>query len=1847
MAFDWSFLEGSAVEEEEIEGGLKASALNTIGSTIGGVGRLASDYIPGVGDDNFISEYGRELQEDNPVATRSLSDITDRPLTAISEVAGQAGTSIGGMLATRAIGTGITALSPLAGPAAPVVAGIGQLVANLGPVAISALPSYSSIRDKQIFDDPQANESAKSKLVALVGAGTVGAIETKFGPQNWALGLVTKEGRDELAKKFTATTFGGRLLEAGAKGAAVESLEEILQSPIEQIASNEDPTTPASISDTAFGAAMGAIGGGLFGAGFGAVGSTKQQTEGTESTPQWQEALDKIREKEVITKEPEKVLSASGIDTTQDAKPVVPEMFQSLFETQAESAPYNPQREVPSTVNKGEAEWVRQQRLENLSEDIDNFRNPPPPVETRDIPEVPENTQPQYLSDKELVRVQNAQREIDKYFSDDTTSKFIFEDEVVDVSSMKVKDAIKASLLKKEDKVAELKQKAEATSNLKEKNKVNQEIKSTQREITSLKKETQTVAKKTEQKETIQTSALPEVQKALIETKQTKPGKKVPKGWTTEVSTVDGKDIKVYKKDNIVAIKKGDRSWIGATQEDGDRINQGTFKSMKDLDSAISQGKNADEFYQKTEENKLEVTKEQLKLVASVNPQSVLQKASSKAGVSLQDNNKDLEDIVNDSIVDSSAKYDPKSKASFETYATARAIGAIRDYKKTVGQTTSLDTMQESGQKIKKVSVPDRVSTPVVEQKETPPVKSVKISDSERKTLMDRIKEKQEKDKQKSDIKKLIGSRKNEKESTKERNDDGQKRDEGQEEREGQKERLLKEPTRLVERRVNTLRKAKESIEKLPDTATKEEIVAASKYPFVKNQAASKKSALSHLTSQLQDKNGKREEVLKGEDVTPASTESGDSKVERNYSVNSKKLLQSLQLNKTQKAILDIILSASGTKLDNVEVRDVTLYKNKKGETVPSLPNAFYADGHIYIDPRVKEYESVVLHEVIHALTRESMKSNKVIKEQVTQLLQKVRTEVLTLEEQELLEWEYEWNPRLVIQNKQAFRKQFNRLSDQVYYALLNEDEFLAQAFSSESFQTELKKIQLEKPTGTLRTIWDKFISIVREALGLTKDSYTALDETLTLATKLFKENIGDVGAYSISPSLVDNKKKSTKSWEDRVKSMRTNPSTKDSIGNQLRAFTRDILKASSEIYRQLDSKIGSNILRIMRKYEQSIAEANVKARDEIKSFMDGYTKMSSDDKNLLDLTLMNNKPDYVTKRSELLKKYNLTDSYGRVEALLKKIYNNREELGLNEYGSIPEYFPRRVKDMDGLIKAMAQDPNYSFIQQSIDQIKNKEEKEHAIRQMVNTGRIPAIALLKGTAGKKRTIETVSSEWKHFYETAPEALLNHIYESHEIIAAHRMFADSTARHKLVTRRNNLYNKIESEKLTEDEMKDTVATIEQIEAQLKDPNKRFDKIDSLLSEKASDLSPEDSRLVINTIRARLTQKGMHGIAATARNISLMAALGSPTSAITQIGDQAFNIYKFGPKNTIRAMFGPRIISAKDLDLEHSMKEFQTEGAAKWLDKVLTVVGLKYMDLFGKNTFMNAALISAKELNLSEFKEKYEYILGDDTEKTFNDIKGDKNTELTRFFVFNELSDWQPISLTEMPVRYQGAGNGRIFYALKSYNIKALNNIYRELVYNWRTAKDLKGKQSAAYNTGKLITLMVLAGATADELKEFLLGQSSDSFADNVHENLLKIGFMSRYTLDQGFSKGFFETMLKDILIPPTGIVDDPFRDIISTFEGDPDWRTVQNLPFGKLIYSWWSDRTDENEFKKIRKNIVDGVKEGDSVSKYRKEINKYNQWVREYNRNNREDKKDAITFSSLMVAKRKYQKEQKG
>jgi hypothetical protein len=125
---------------------------------------------------------------------------------------------------------------------------------------------------------------------------------------------------------------------------------------------------------------------------------------------------------------------------------------------------------------------------------------------------------------------------------------------------------------------------------------------------------------------------------------------------------------------------------------------------------------------------------------------------------------------------------------------------------------------------------------------------------------------------------------------------------------------------------------------------------------------------------------------------------------------------------------------------------------------------------------------NTMLHEAVHAVTVKEMKASPILRLQVKQMMKqvgrKVDAKLLTLAK------ESEGQSKKFLDKAQG--KGFTDEEMATAYALSSPEEFLAQAFSSKSFQELLKSIPATSTDSTIKTLWDRLVALVGKALGIT-----------------------------------------------------------------------------------------------------------------------------------------------------------------------------------------------------------------------------------------------------------------------------------------------------------------------------------------------------------------------------------------------------------------------------------------------------------------------------------------------------------------------------------------------------------------------------------------------------------------------------------------------------------------------------------------------------------------------------------------------------------------------------------------
>lgn len=580
-----------------------------------------------------------------------------------------------------------------------------------------------------------------------------------------------------------------------------------------------------------------------------------------------------------------------------------------------------------------------------------------------------------------------------------------------------------------------------------------------------------------------------------------------------------------------------------------------------------------------------------------------------------------------------------------------------------------------------------------------------------------------------------------------------------------------------------------------------------------------------------------------------------------------------------------------------------------------------------------------------------------------------------------------------------------------------------------------------------------------------------------------------------------------------------------------------------------------------IRKYEFRLATSIQKDHKQVAGFLKGLkkSKIIAGDYADLDLALKNGD---AAKTRQILKKYGLTEEFSKVQKALDGLYERAKAVGY-DIGYRKDYFPRTIKDSSGLLEYLQKGDDWSIIDETIKakemelgRYLSVDEKANMVNSLVR-GYGGKVTLSETGAMKARRIDVVDAELNQFYNDSIGSLINYIDNTNDAIEARKFFGKSG--------KGDEFGNIE----------DSIGKY---------------ILDLLVEGK---IKPSQEKELSRILKARFNEIGTSGFIGQYKNLAYIDTMGSVTSAITQIGDLSFSLYKAGPIRTVtalgKAIAGKSEITRADIGIEKIAQEFNNSSkTAKEVSLVFKAIGLEKLDAIGKETLINASMSKlqsrAKKPN-SEFYKKLEAVFGDDPDvldMVTADLKTGRVTEDTKLLAFNELLDFQPVALSEMPEMYLKGGNGRIFYMLKTYTIK-LFDVYRNEVFSQIKTNPVKGIR----NLVALASSLIVMNATADEIKDLILNRET-SLSDRVVDNVIRLAGFSKYTIYTAREEGVASALLKTIL-PPVKFFDSLSKDITRQNEVN-ELETIESIPIGGKLYYWWFGKGASKSEKKRESNM---------------------------------------------------------
>lgn len=816
-------------------------------------------------------------------------------------------------------------------------------------------------------------------------------------------------------------------------------------------------------------------------------------------------------------------------------------------------------------------------------------------------------------------------------------------------------------------------------------------------------------------------------------------------------------------------------------------------------------------------------------------------------------------------------------------------------------------------------------------------------------------------------------------------------------------------------------------------------------------------------------------------------------------------------------------------------------------------------------------------------------------------------------------------------------------------------DEVLAYGLSSRKFQEYLETIPYKQ-----ENMWTRFVAAIRKVLGLEPKGETALTGLLRVGERLFDSKaewaLPDFGGSVINSArgeLLNNAafvraeadernppplegttaedpyEQAAKIERNKYLALRrstsaTLKSIAGGVDKYLGAISTRLRNISPKLehkIRQLDFNIGTNHTRDVRAVEPLLKLAR--------------QKMSKMDFIIWDLARKNSD---VKRIDELVKKYGIRKEYDAYRKVLDRVFKEAQEVGI-ELGWINEYAPRVIKDPQGFLNELGRGNDWPVLTQKLKEVARRMDITVADMTPEMKADIISNMLFSGYYGmgapgstKERSIAMIPPNLNQYYMDSDAALMQYLHSMRKHIEARRFFGKVPQ--KISEAKRNMHAAMK--RLREEEAReipnqariemwrDSIAGYRGVLEKYKNQRDYTDNIAQYVIDlmESEELSPENENVLKDILNARFNEHGTRGVIQAYKNFSYLDTMGSPISAITQIGDLAWSIYANGWTRTLRGIsksaLGKAKITKEDVGIERIAQEFaDTDTLSKAVAKVFRWIGLEKMDTIGKESFLNGAFdrfVAEAKKDPKALERKLEQTFEEDAALVVDDLQNERSTENVKLLVYSDLLNFQPAAMSEMPEQYLLAGNGRLFYMLKTYTLKQFD-VFRREGYNAIRRGTKTEKIDAIRKVAYLAMLLVLANGAADELKDWLLGRKTD-LSDRVTDNVLRLFGVSKYMTWKARTEGYGSAIVRQIL-PPFKFVDSLSKDILSAGDGK-GLQTPQSVPVvGKLAY-WHLGRGKdahrdlwEIRFSKERRRleeIKERVEENpDLASKYRQEM----------------------------------------
>ena len=533
----------------------------------------------------------------------------------------------------------------------------------------------------------------------------------------------------------------------------------------------------------------------------------------------------------------------------------------------------------------------------------------------------------------------------------------------------------------------------------------------------------------------------------------------------------------------------------------------------------------------------------------------------------------------------------------------------------------------------------------------------------------------------------------------------------------------------------------------------------------------------------------------------------------------------------------------------------------------------------------------------------------------------------------------------------------------------------------------------------------------------------------------------------------------------------------------------------------------------------------------------------------------------------DMTKRFGIEKEMAMYRELMDQSRKDLNEVGY-EVGFLEDYFPNTAKNSKKLREFLNKNDKYSVLTKAIAEKElllgrklTDDESAQILNSLLRGFNPSSISLTLSGIDKNRVIHQIDPELASYYKDPLASSFDYLREAIE--------------KKHMAR---LLGKLGAKDVDTAELGNTIGAI----------TSKLLKEGKITNQQSVDLS--------NALKARMNTAPTSGWVQGIKNSIYIGLLNDFENALTQLGDFINPITQSGiapwTRASVKQVFRKNELKAFDVGISNIGDEFNQKGPLTFaVDNLLKVTGLSPLDMIAKTnalqTSVEAARMAVKKgkgRKYNEFLFKAEEVFTPSEVKQLkSELATEEATELVRLYALKDLMDIQPISKSDMPIAYLNHPDGRIFYTLKTWSVRALNRVRESAISNNELGLN---KVENALNLTKITAGLVIMGASVDTLKDWIRNKEDEPFDDRVIDNFLQLLFVSRYDTTS-FQRDPLGA-LANKAIPGSSVVRDLIVDIVAAVdpEKESDWKSKKNLPIiGPLL-------NEKNDFFRTKEGQKD-------------------------------------------------------